>query len=73
VKLLRPKDLVDILGISRGLVTELLRSGEIPAIVIRSGQRKTTFRIRESALEVWMRKRETRRKIRVRGADATLD
>lgn len=73
MKLLKPKDLVEILGISRGFVTELLRSGEIPAIIVRSGQRKTTFRIRESALEAWLKKRETRREIRAKGTDAIVD
>ena len=54
-----PKDLVEILKLSRATIHEMLHRGEIPAVCIRQGKRKKTFRIYADALEKWMKKNAT--------------
>jgi hypothetical protein len=39
----------------------MLHAGEIPAVVIRQGARKKTFRIYDDALQKWLKKNSTER------------
>jgi excisionase family DNA binding protein len=55
-----PKDLVDRLKLSRATINEMLHRGEIPAVLIRSGARKKTFRIYGDAFEKWLKNNETK-------------
>jgi excisionase family DNA binding protein len=58
--LLKPKDLVTLLGVSRATIHEMLHRGEIPAVIIRSGSRKKTFRIYADAVDRWLGKNSTK-------------
>jgi excisionase family DNA binding protein len=49
-----PGDLVPMLKLSLSTVLEMLHRGEIPAVVVRRGSRKTTFRIYADAFEKWL-------------------
>lgn len=71
--LLTPEEIASKLGISRSSVCRLITEGQLPAICLRSGKRKRTFRIRESALENWIKKREKQREIRAGNANVTVD
>ena len=55
-----PKDLVPMLKLSRATINDMLNNGELPAVVIRSGARKKTFRIYGDALERWLKNNETK-------------
>ena len=58
------------LGLSRWTVTEMLESGVLPGIVLRTGRKKRIWRISESALMKWLQAKEaeTKKRINNRGA-----
>jgi excisionase family DNA binding protein len=57
-KLITPSELSNILGLKRSCVYRMLRSGQIPSVRVTSGERKLSLRVRPSALELWIKKRE---------------
>jgi excisionase family DNA binding protein len=57
-RLFTPAQICEILGLRRSCVYRMLRSGEIPAVRVRSGGRRLYLRVRPSALERWLRERE---------------
>jgi excisionase family DNA binding protein len=58
-KFWKAQTIADILDVSLPTAIALLRDGEIPAIPVRTGPRKTTYRIRPEAFAAWFKKRET--------------
>ena len=56
MRYLLPKDISERVGVSRSTVMRAIRSGDLPAIVIRAGKRKNLFRVSEDALEKWLRR-----------------
>ena len=42
-----------IMGVSRDTVSRLIAFGNLPAVLLRSGKRKKTFRVRPEALQAW--------------------
>jgi excisionase family DNA binding protein len=59
--LLTVREASQFLAVSRSTVDRLIACGSLPAILLRSGKKKKTFRIREEALERWLRQRENRK------------
>ena len=53
------------LQLSQSTIIRMITAGSIPALCVRSGKRKKTFRVREEALEKWIvsQERESRRSI----------
>lgn len=70
---LTPNEIAAKLGISRSSVRRMIIDGQLHAVCMRAGKRKKKFCIRESALERWLKKLESRREIRAGGTSATLD
>lgn len=60
-KLIRPKELEDVLGLRRSKIHQMLASGEIPSLIVSRGVRRRVFRVRPSDLERWMKQREVGR------------
>lgn len=60
MKLLTPQEVADSLVVSRDTVSRLIASGLLPAVLISSGKRKKTYRIREEVLDAWVLAREGR-------------
>jgi excisionase family DNA binding protein len=58
-KLLTPHQVSEVLGLKRSCIYAMLRRGEIPAVRVRSGERKLYLRVRPAVLERWLRSRET--------------
>ena len=58
--LLKPKDAAQMLNISRSLVYQLIRSGEIPVVRIKS-----TVRIKAKDLEVFIEKSQHQKDIQL--------
>jgi excisionase family DNA binding protein len=58
VKLLRPEEVANVLGVSRSSARRLMVENSIPTVTIRSGQRKKILRVEEESLERWIRARE---------------
>ena len=58
--LLKPRDAAQMLNISRSLVYQLIRSGEIPVVRIKS-----TVRIKAKDLEVFIEKNQYQKEIQL--------
>jgi excisionase family DNA binding protein len=58
MKLLDIKETGERLGLSRWTIAEMLESGALPGIILKSGRRKKIWRIREDILEKWIEARE---------------
>jgi len=57
-RLLKPKELMVILSLGRSATYRLLATGELPSVIVTSGARKRSFRVRPSDLERWLKQRE---------------
>jgi excisionase family DNA binding protein len=57
-KLLGPKEVGEILGLKKSKIHQMLASGEIPALIVAASERRRVFRVRPSALDQWMKRRE---------------
>ncbi len=55
--LLKPNDVSKRLNLSRSTVLRMIEGGELPAVCVREGKRKKTYRIYEAVLERWLRSR----------------
>src|SRR5262245_13594561 len=66
--LLDPEQVSEILGISRSTVIRMIADKQIPAIRLRSGERKKVWRVRKEALETWVhaKEQETMKSVRDR-------
>ena len=53
--LLKPSEVGKRLKVSDSTVLRMVQCGELPAICVRQGRRKKTFRIYEQALEKWLK------------------
>ncbi len=53
--LLKPGDVAERLSLKPCTVLRMIQCGELPAICVRQGRRKKTFRIYEQALEKWLK------------------
>ncbi len=53
-ELIRPRELTKILGLSKTRVYLMLRTGELPAIRVLSGQRRSSYRVLPSDLLAWI-------------------
>jgi excisionase family DNA binding protein len=62
LKLLSITEAGSILGLSRWTVTTMLKSGQLPGIILRAGRRKKVWRIREEALQTWIAAKEAETK-----------
>ena len=67
MKLLSVDQVADVLGISRWTVAEMLQSGSLPGIVLKSGRRKKMWRVSEQALQKWIDQKEAETKKSVGG------
>ena len=63
MKLLRAEDVAIILDVSRSTARRMLIDGTLPAICLRSGQRKKVYRVRESELERFVISLERQRRL----------
>jgi excisionase family DNA binding protein len=70
MKLLTINECAETLKFSRWTVTELLETGALPGIVLKSGRRKKVWRVRESELERWLTAREQETKKLISGERA---
>lgn len=61
MKLLRPAEIAQVLAISRSSVMRMIDEGQLPAVMLRSGKRKKTYRVREEVLEKWVLSKERQR------------
>jgi excisionase family DNA binding protein len=57
MKLLRPKDVADILQVSQATICRMASAGELPCVVLRAGRRKKVVRFREEEIERWLTQR----------------
>jgi len=55
--LLKPDAVAKRLNLSCCTVLRMIENGELPAICLRQGKRKRTYRIYEAALEMWLKRR----------------
>ncbi len=53
--LLKPDDVSKRLKVSCCTVLRMIEGGELPAVCVREGKRKKTYRIYEAAFERWLR------------------
>lgn len=60
LEFLEPLEIAAILKFKPPTVYEMLHTGEIPAVVIRCGKRKKTYRIYKDAFENWLEKNRTK-------------
>ncbi len=51
-------EVAGIMDVSTDTVTRLIASGSLPAVLIHSGRRKKTFRVRPEAFQAWATSRE---------------
>jgi excisionase family DNA binding protein len=58
LQLLSPQQVAELLAVSRSTVDRMVASGRLPSIPITSGKRKTSYRIRRTALEEWISRAE---------------
>jgi excisionase family DNA binding protein len=58
IKLLKPEEIANILGVSRSTAMRMLHESQIPTIRLRAGKRKNILRVDEAALERWIHSRE---------------
>ncbi len=58
--LLTPKDVQQVLGLGKSKVYRMLATGELPAVIVASGSRRRSFRVRPSDLEEFIKEREVR-------------
>ena len=66
-KLLDIKETGARLGLSRWTVADMLESGALPGIILKSGRRKKVWRIREEALQAWITAKEQETKKMISG------
>ena len=59
-RLIKPKELSEILGLGKSVVYRMLASGCIPCILVTNGERRRSFRVRSQELEGWMKAREVK-------------
>jgi excisionase family DNA binding protein len=57
-RLLNAKEVAEILGIKKTMVYRLLDEGVIPCLNITDSPCRRTLRVRPSALQTWLKKRE---------------
>jgi excisionase family DNA binding protein len=69
MKLLTINQAAEILELSRWTVSEMIETGSLPAIVLKTGKRKKIWRISEQALQKWIetREQETRKMVQGNG------
>ncbi len=59
-RLLIPKEVAEILRLKKSKTYQLLADVTIPCIVVTTGSRRRSFRVKPSELERWMKVREVR-------------
>jgi excisionase family DNA binding protein len=64
-RLLTPKNVADILSISRSTVLRLIADGALVAVSIRRGKKKAVYRVRQEILDKWILSREKKQPIGV--------
>jgi hypothetical protein len=57
-KLLTLREVGEILGWRKSRMHRAVTSGEIPSILLSSGARRRSWRVRPSVLEKWVKERE---------------
>ena len=67
MKLLSIKEVSSALSLSRWTVAQMLESGALPGFVLRSGKRKTIWRVSEQALNRWIERKENETRKRIGG------
>jgi excisionase family DNA binding protein len=60
-KLLKERDIREILGLGRSIIYRLMASGELPSVRVTRGPRKSAWRVRPEALEKFIHEREVKR------------
>ena len=58
MKLLKPKEVSQILGVSRSTALRMMHEGQVPTIKLRAGKRKTVLRVNEETLNRWIAAKE---------------
>lgn len=56
--LIKPKELQQILGLGKSAVYRMLACGFIPSVLVTSGNRRRSFRVRHQDLERWLKTRQ---------------
>ena len=59
-RLLTSREVAILLGVSIPFINALAARGALPAINVGQGSERARWRFRQSAIEVWLRNRETR-------------
>ena len=59
-RLIKPRELSEILGLGKSVVYRMLASGCIPCVLVTNGKRRRSFRVRSQELEKWVRTREVK-------------
>jgi excisionase family DNA binding protein len=75
MKLLKPEEIANILGVSRSTAMRMLHENQIPTIRIRAGKRKNILRVDEEALTRWVRSRQRegeRAKVSLRNGNGAI-
>jgi excisionase family DNA binding protein len=54
-----PKDLMQLLKVSRATVHHMLHSGELPAVIVRAGKKKKLYRVYADAFDRWRKEKES--------------
>ena len=57
-RLISPKELGEVLGLRRSKIHRMLRSGEIPSVIVAKGVKRSVLRVKPSVLAAWMQQRE---------------
>ena len=52
------EEVAQVMDVSRDTVARLIASGSLPAVLIHSGKRKRTYRVRPAVFESWASSRE---------------
>ena len=58
VKLLKPEEIANILGVSRSTAMRMMHENAFPTVRLRAGKRKHILRVSDEALERWIHGRE---------------
>ena len=58
MKLLKPEQIAQILGVSRSTALRMMHEGQVPTIKLRSGKRKAVLRVSEETLIRWVSSKE---------------
>jgi excisionase family DNA binding protein len=58
VKLLKPEEVSQILGVSRSTALRMMHEQQVPTIKLRAGKRKAVLRVNEESLTRWLTSKE---------------